>query len=100
MEDIPFLQYMFKKEEIQNYIEQIEKASTKTRKEELIKEAEKYLIEYKKEMNKNKSKQEQKTRKGCINFFTNFIKSITKYTNVMIELDEMKQLLTQVAKLA
>ena len=29
MEDIPFLQYMFKKEEIQNYIEQIEKASTK-----------------------------------------------------------------------
>ena len=95
MEDIHFLQYMFKKEEIQNYISKIESASTKTQKEELIKEAEKYLIEYKKEMNKNKSKQEQKTRKGCINFFTNSIKSITKYTNALMELDEMEQLLTQ-----
>ena len=88
MEDIHFLQYMFKKEEIQNYINKIEKAPTKTRKEELINEAEKYLIEYKKEMNKNKSKQDQKTRKGCINFFTNSIKSITTYTNALMEFEK------------
>ena len=76
MEDIYFLQYIFKQEKTQQFINQIEKSHTISRKEELIKEAQKYLIETKKELNKNKSKQKKKVRKGCINFFTKAIKSI------------------------
>ena len=88
MEDIYFLQYIFKQEKTQQFINQIEKSHTISRKEELIKEARKYLIETKKkELNKNNSK---KVRKGCINFFTKAIKSINHYTHAIIGLDEME----------
>ena len=96
MEDIYFLQYIFKQEKIQQFINQIEKSHTISRKEELIKETQKYLIETKKkELNKNKSKQKKKVRKGCINFFTKSIKSINHYTRAIVELDEMEQILTK-----
>ena len=52
MEDIYFLQYIFKQEKIQQFINQIEKSHTISRKEELIKEAQKYLIETKKKRTK------------------------------------------------
>ena len=48
MEDIYFLQYIFKQEKTQQFINQIEKSHTISRKEELIKETQKYLIETKK----------------------------------------------------
>lgn len=95
MNDIYFLQYIFKQEKTQQIINQIEKTHTNSRKEKLIKEAQKYLIETKKELNKNKSKQEKKVRKGCINFFTNAIKSINHYTYAIVELDEMEEILTK-----
>ena len=39
MEDIYFIQYIFKQEKTQQFINQIEKSHTISRKEELIKEA-------------------------------------------------------------
>ena len=68
MEDIYFLQYIFKQEKTQQFTNQIEKSHTISRKDKLIKEAQKYLIETKKEINKNNSKQKKKVRKGCINY--------------------------------
>lgn len=90
MEDIYFLQYIFKQEKTQQFTNQIEKSHTISRKDKLIKEAQKYLIETKKEINKNNSKQKKKVRKGCINYFTKAIKSINHYTHAIIELDEME----------
>lgn len=95
MEDIYFLQYIFKQEKTQQFTNQIEKSHTISRKDKLIKEAQKYLIETKKEINKNNSKQKKKVRKGCINYFTKAIKSINHYTHAIIELDEMEQILTK-----
>ena len=60
MEDIYFLQYIFKQEKTQQFINQIEKSHTISRKNKIIKEAQKYLIETKKELNKNKSKPKKK----------------------------------------